>query len=223
MEITESQKVLLAKLFFRNSDRYHEKLAVLGVQGTEISDYIDRERQKQKELAAINLAPFRTYRVKKSNPSTKSHIKNSSVKPSSDLPKLGAKSTPRKQPEVSNTNDKVYILVDGDNYPYQNMRGYEKIKNKPEYEVTIYVANDSMARRYGSKFRAHVQIVPAGCQAVDNRIKSIVGSIVKERTFKKIIIISHDRDYGDKIEVWKKRYMLSNRDIVVCKTIESAV
>ena len=114
-----------------------------------------------------------------------------------------------------------YYLVDGDNHPYEALEG---INSLSKYDtVTVFVTQeglrDNLYAKYGN--RISVVMVSPCDQAVDNQIKTILGNAVnRNRKYKKIHIISHDRGYEDIIERYRKKYNLKNNELDLQKSIK---
>ena len=215
MKIKESQKVSLAKLYCTDSVRYQEKLNELGIQESDISDYIDREIHRKEDIAEVD----------KKTVGNNSKDKNDSSIGQFFVYRMGGSPYQGTIPKTSrkSTNQiEVYILVDGDNYPLQNLSGVQNIVGESKYEVTIYVSRDDLASKYKSEVPFSVEFVSPGNQAVDNRINSEVKKIVKEKKYKKIAIISQDNGYLTTIKKLKNRYHLKDDDIILCDTIGAA-
>ena len=225
MNLTDSQKVLLAKLYYCNPGRYKEKLDELSAPESELLEYINKEYDRRKALRAIASLSITSTQSEKSNPSISSGYNYSmGGKPYwSSTPIISRDSVAKNINKCFDKKNRVYIIVDGDNNPYQNMKGYEKIKNRSNYVVNVCVSDDGLASKYESKYHVFIQKVAPGNQAVDNRIKAIVGNKAKDHEFTKIAIISLDQGYRGKIKEWKKKYNWKKEKIVLCKNIEAAI
>lgn len=225
MNLTDSQKVLLAKLYYCNPGRYKEKLDELGAPESELLEYINKEYDRRKALRAIESLSSAGTQSTKRNPSINSGYNYSmGGRPYwSSTPIISRNTAAENTNKNSDKEKRVYIVVDGDNYPHQNMKGYEKIKDRTDYVVDVYVADDVLASQYEAYYHVSTHKVASGNQAVDNRIKAIVGNKAKDHDFKKIAIISRDQGYREKIKEWKKKYNWKKENIVLCKNIEAAI
>ncbi len=215
MELTESRKKLLAKLYFKDSAKYKEKLNEFVVQESEISDYIDREIHRKEDIAEVD----------KKTVGNNSKDKNDSSIGQSFVYRIGGKpyqGTIQEASKNSTNQIEVCILVDGDNNPFQNLGGVQNIVGDSQYDVRIYVSREELVSKYKSEVPFSVVFVSPGNQAVDNRINSEVKKIVKEKKYKKIAIISQDNGYLTTIKKLKNRYHLKDDDIILCDTIGAA-
>ena len=202
MSITDSQKKVLAKLKYRDPDKYAERLASLRINESEIQEYITKEASRIATVDRIKKAvfniPVTIYK-----------------KPSSYYPKRFVSNKPSPK--------KIYLLIDGDNHAIKNMDGYEKAKKMPNVDILVLVANDTLAYRYQNEFGVDVKKVSPGNQAVDNGIMSIAGNKLKNQEYDKLVIISGDKDYQRNIKKWTQKYRLQQGQIQQCKNIRSAL
>jgi len=226
MELTDSQKTLLAKLKYRDPVRYKEKLDVLGVQESEIWASIMLERKRRREVSEVKQKPavangFVYYMGGSPYWSPTPVIKNTrpiSVTPQKEKTKSSFKSVHKRK-----TERKKLFLVDGDNNPIQNMNGYEVVKKKKNTHVLVCVADEGLEEKYVEAFGVDTKYVVPDDQAVDNQIKSIVGNVLKNHEYDEVVIISKDQGYKGKIEKWKKVYDLSPKDLRLCENIKEAL
>ena len=222
MKLSESQKILLAKLRLRNPKRYREKMDALGTHESEIIEYYVRELERDSSLKKID-------KLTNKKPVTKGgYVYYMGGSPYwSPTPRP----TPKKEynePSYSysrctwddNESKSIFVMVDGDNNPFHNMDGYEKIKNMTNVDVVVYVANESLAEEYKRKYRVKTVFVSPGDQAVDNQIKTIAGNKAKNGEYDKLVIVSSDQGYREKIRGWKIKYSLDSQDITLCKNFK---
>ena len=225
MQLSESQKILLAKLRLRNPERYREKLEALGAQESDITEYYVKELERDAELKKIN----RPVNKKKETLSGYTYYMGGSPY-WSPTPRPISKSNYNNTYGFYNLNytyqsdrdhsKRTFVLVDGDNNPFHNMVGYEKVKNSFDIDVVVYVANESLADEYRRKYDVKTICIPSGNQAVDNQIKTVAGNKLKGGNYDRIIIISCDQGYREKIRDWKSKYSLGSQDIILSKNFK---
>lgn len=112
-------------------------------------------------------------------------------------------------------------LVDGDNHVYEGLDGIDHIGTFGK--VIVFVSQEGLrsklVKRYGGKI--NIVMVRQGEDAVDNRIKGILGNRVKQRKiYQKIYVISHDSGYKNLVDKYQKKYQLSARYLAVRKAIK---
>ncbi len=209
MDISDSKKTLMAKLFFLDPDRYEKMIVQSNISLDEIWPYIEREQNRRQSLQDVRLRAKQIFPSRSLSPEPQRNNTSAKTNPS---PRTGSR-------------HKICILVDGDNHPFDNMIGFEKVRNRSDVSITIFVADDGLKRKYENRYGSYVEIqmVPAGDQAVDNRIKSIAGNKARSREFKRIAIVSRDKGYGERIQHWKLEYELGDNKIKLCHNVEKAL
>ncbi len=193
METSDSQKTLLAKLYYQNSPRYRQKLDELGIPEEVIFDSIQTELKRIRSLKEIKEANYSTNTKPSGNKKTNKSRKDDS-------------SDSRKKENRNNEFYRILILVDGDNHPKKNMNGYHNVKNRRDTKIEIFAADRNLCEKYSKEFNVTPIMVPPGDQAVDNRIKALVGDKAQKHEYDKIVIISQDKGYQHKIKEWKQKY-----------------
>ncbi len=96
-------------------------------------------------------------------------------------------------------------LIDGDNHITEATK---RIKLADETDdVRIFVSQDELYKKYTKKNLPHVTVIKVepGDQAVDNRIKSVLGNAVKD-DYEEVYVISHDKGYDKKIQNYRSKY-----------------
>lgn len=118
-------------------------------------------------------------------------------------------------------------MIDGDNHPYEAIEGIEDVSEK--VDITVFAANENLLNNIISKLdkkgiieQVRTVLVEKGEQAVDNRIKTELGKEAKRHDHSKIVIVSHDQGYREKIKEWKKKWQWSDDKIILCKCIKNA-
>lgn len=112
-----------------------------------------------------------------------------------------------------NEEEEVYntlYLVDGDNHVYEGLDGIDNIGAFDK--VLVFVSQEGLRNHLIKRYRDRISIVMVkpGDDAVDNRIKGILGNKVKQRKmYQKIYVISHDNGYRHLVEKYRKKYNLS--------------
>ena len=223
MELSETQKTLLAILKNRDPERYRSKLEQYGVQESEIIEYIYKEQERIKSLSKIDPPiskktegyeyymggkPYWSWEPRPEKKiSTNQSISTSAIK-KKDKPK------PSK-------GRSVLIIIDGDNHVYEALDGIDTVRNKAD--IQVFLTNDNLNEKLKSDYGINAQVVESGPQAVDNRIKAIAGDQAKKHTYNRIVIVSHDKGYREKISEWKKKYRYKNDQIILCKLIKDAL
>ncbi len=99
----------------------------------------------------------------------------------------------------------------------------ETAKTLDSSASTDGMENTSLAQKYIIKFGVSPILVQPGDQAVDNQIKTIAGNKVKSREYDKLVIVSLDQGYREKMKKWKEKYDIDPHDFILCKNIESAL
>ncbi len=210
MDISDSKKTLMAKLFFLDPGRYETMVAQSGILPDEMRPYIEREQNRLQSLQDARLRAKQIYPARSLPPEPQR--KKASTTKANPSPKTGSK-------------HKIIILVDGDNNPFANMKGFEKVRKRDDVMINIFVADDGLKQKYVNRYGscAGIQLVPAGDQAVDNRIKSIAGDKARSHEYSKIVIVSQDKGYQERIRAWKMKNGLGNNKIKLCCNIEKAL
>lgn len=222
--LSESKKIKLAKFKFRYPERYQKELDLIGVTENELEKYIQNEKKRINSIA------------KTTNESIKQgHVYYMGGRPYwSDEPEK-----PRVVPINSSNNSskkvakdekkKSLILIDGDNHPYEAIKGIENYLGKADVRVRVYATDEhllnKMKEELDEKGIKHVRtvLVEQGNQAVDNRIKFVLEQEAKSHTHSKISIISHDQGYREKIKECKQKYKWVNNKIILCKYMKDAL
>ena len=104
-------------------------------------------------------------------------------------------------------------LVDGDNHINSAIK---RIKMADETDdVRIFVSQEGLYPKLVKKNNPHVKIirVKPGNQAVDNRIKSVLGNAVKSNAYEEIYVISEDTGYDDLIQKYREMYNLTEDEL----------
>ena len=115
----------------------------------------------------------------------------------------------------------VLYLVDGDNHVYEGLEGIDNIGTFGK--VIVFVSQeglkDNLAKRYGGKI--DIVMVRPGENAVDNRIKGILGNKIRQRkSYQKIYVISHDNGYRNLVDKYQRKYNLSAGYLSLKKAIK---
>ena len=100
---------------------------------------------------------------------------------------------------------------------------YFFVPRKSYIDMEIYVADINLMTRLKEDYGIDAIAVEPGSQAVDNRIKGIAGDRTKMHKCKRIVIVSHDKGYEDKIEVWKRKYYYKFGKIERVESIRQAL
>lgn len=120
---------------------------------------------------------------------------------------------------------KRLFLIDGDNFIYQALQGVDKIG--PEDKVLLLVSNEALQRKLimNGYIRKNVWIimVKPGKEAVDNRIKGILGNLVNRENRGCIFIIGQDQGYWKLINRYRARYGIQAKMLDLKKSIKSAL
>lgn len=111
-------------------------------------------------------------------------------------------------------NKPVHLyLIDGDNHINSAIK---RIKMADETDdVRIFVSQEGLYQKLIKKSNPHVKPIKVepGDQAVDNRIKSVLGNAVKSKTYEEIYVISGDTGYDDLIEKYRRMYNLTEDEL----------
>lgn len=210
--LSESKKILLAKLKFRDPERYKKKLNLFGVSENELVDYVQRENTRIKSITKkdntksgheyyMGGSPYWSY-----EPATPRAVSNNSLK------------------KAAKVGKKIIIMIDGDNHPYEAIEGIEEVSGKAD--VTIFATDNNLLKKIELKLgkkgikQVRTVLVKKGAQAVDNRIKTELGKEAKSHDHSKIAIVSHDQGYRKKIKEWKQKWRWSDDKIILCKCIK---
>ena len=103
------------------------------------------------------------------------------------------------------TEIKNLYLIDGDNHIYEAI---ERIGLADDTDIIkIYVSQDGLYDKLLKEKMHHVEVilVPPGDQAVDKRIKSVLGNAVKQ-DYSDIFVISNDKGYQEKLQEYRCKY-----------------
>ena len=92
------------------------------------------------------------------------------------------------------------FLVDGDNHIYEGLKGIESVGLGDS--VLVYVSQKDLLEKLKIKSCGRIQIkeVTPGDQAIDNVIKSRLGSEIKQDRYREVIVVSHDKGYMKMID-----------------------
>ena len=90
-------------------------------------------------------------------------------------------------------------LVDGDNHVYEGLKGV--FNSRKTDSVIVYVTQDGLAKKLRKKYEERVSVkeVPPGDQAVDNVIKSRMGSEAALGRYAEVVVLSRDKGYEGQI------------------------
>lgn len=92
------------------------------------------------------------------------------------------------------------FLVDGDNHVYEALKGV--MNTRKDDNVQVYVTQKGLKKNlqtmYGS--RVHIKKVRPGDQAVDNVIKSRMGSEAKRGKYDEVVVLSQDKGYKGQLD-----------------------
>lgn len=116
----------------------------------------------------------------------------------------------------------VLYLVDGDNHVYEGLEGIDNIGTFGK--VIVFVSQeglkDNLTKRYGGKI--DIVMVRPGENAVDNRIKGLLGNKIRQRkSYQKIYVISHDNGYRNLVDKYQRKYNLSPGYLSLKKAIKN--
>lgn len=115
------------------------------------------------------------------------------------------------------------FLVDGDNHIYDGIFGIDQIG--PDDWVHIFVTQDGLYQRLRAYQGRNVSLirVKPGADAVDHRIMSMIGNLVKDESCGRIYIISQDRDYYQLIKRYRQKYGMAAGRLWIAKSIRAAI
>lgn len=168
--VSESKKIILAKWFFRNPDRFTEEANMLGISKSDISGYIENERKRIDSITGKTEPKGYTYY-------------------------MGGK--PYWSP---NPRPNIWILVDGDNVSNEDWEQINFLgKWRLQFlTIHIYACQEERINKFEDKL-SHVQFVyvEEGEQAVDKEIKSDIDRNVER--YNHIVIVSKDKGYDKDI------------------------
>lgn len=225
IQLTYSQKTLLAKLFYKDKERYYEKIKELyGDEfDVEIIDFLNREKER---IDSITEKVPTTGSYVKEPETENNYIKEHTyymggspywcdtiVENVGESINSTARNTIKKSNEiVHKRNNRVLILVDGDNHIYEALEGYGQYNSQ---NIKIIISNNSerLRNKIKEKYETEVIVVNPGNQAVDNIIKSIIGKEARKNNYDLIAVISHDRGYTELIK------RLNNNPQSKCKVV----
>lgn len=201
MRLSDSQKTLLAKLKYRDPERYKSKLDAIGLQEKDIQEYIECENDRKKSIDSIKTSVSPEHKASDNNGYTYYR---------------GGKAYWSPTP-------KIYIMIDGDNNAFRNMEGYDDASKNPDVKIQIFVANEGLSEKYRIRYKINPILVKPGWQAVDTRINKEVKKMVTSKAYNKFYIISKDQGYNTTIDILQNKYHLNQEDITLCEDIKSAI
>jgi len=98
-------------------------------------------------------------------------------------------------------------MVDGDNHVYETLDSM--VRNNNQRSCIVYYSDKNLEvklhQRYDNVLKLFTIYVKPGDQAVDKRIKTDVGQILKEKAKAKVVIYSHDKGYDEYIKRVEKK------------------
>lgn len=126
---------------------------------------------------------------------------------------------------ISFINDAwTLVLIDGDNLSngeicavdrrYHNTVMKVFVNNKRRYEELSKILS-----KYLSIKVEYVQFENKGDQAVDNRIKTLLGQEVQKYSYQMIYIVSRDKGFDKSIEKYRKKHNWNEIKLRRCETI----
>jgi len=203
-QLSESQKIILAKLKFRNKEKYDTRLTEIGIIEEDIQEYITRERDRREGLntkygGEINAPKYNEGHVYKMG--GKPYWSQTPVPHQENVSSYASVETTKKRRQKGK---KILILVDGDNHPYEALGKEKKFKEIcKNAEIRIYISdkNQKLIENIKKNYIDPI-VVAQGNQAVDNRIKTHLGQ--EKGNFEKIAVISHDKGYDRNIKKYNK-------------------
>lgn len=110
-------------------------------------------------------------------------------------------------------------LVDGDNHVYEGLDGIDDIGAFGK--VQVFVSQEGLRDNLLKRYRGiDIIMVTPGENAVDNRIKGILGNRIRQRkSYQKIYVISHDKGYKKLVDKYRIKYNLSPGYLSLRKSI----
>lgn len=193
--ISQSVKTLLAKLYYRDRQAFDEKISKMGIPFEDVSGEINNEAQRISLLKKISEMP-------------REHI-----------------SSGKHVSFINDINDAwTLVLIDGDNLSngeicavdrrYHNTVMKVFVNNKRRYEELSKILS-----KYHSIKVEYVQFENKGDQAVDNRIKTLLGQEVQNYFYQMIYIVSRDKGFDKSIEKYRKKHNWNEIKLRRCETI----
>lgn len=215
-DITETQKIILAKLKYRDPDEYKSRLERYGMQESDILMYIRKEKDRRE---AIN--GYDPTMVPKSKGYTYMMGGKPYWSPVPVYPKINVRVKTGKEEIIH--KESILVIVDGDNNIYKALNGIEKVRAR--ISIQVFITDINLKSKLNTKYGlcSEVEVVESGPQAVDNRIKTIAGDQAKKHKYDKIVIVSHDQGYREKIREWKRKYNYKDDEIILCKYIKDVI
>ena len=215
-DITETQKIILAKLKYRDPDEYKSRLERYGMQESDILMYIRKEKDRREGINGYDPTT-----VPKSKGYTYMMGGRPYWSPVPVYPKINVRVKTGKEEIIH--KESILVIVDGDNIIYKALDGIEKVRDR--ISIQVFITDINLKSKLNTKYGlfSEVEVVESGPQAVDNRIKTLVGDQAKKHKYDKIVIVSHDQGYRDKIREWKQKYNYKDDEIILCKYIKDAV
>lgn len=120
---------------------------------------------------------------------------------------------------------KRLFLIDGDSFVYQALNGMNRID--PEDKILILVSDKALRSKLIQKGYVRqnvgVVVVKPGKEAVDNRIKGILGNHINQENRGRIFIISHDYGYYKLINRYRAKYGIQAEMLDLKKSIQAAL
>ncbi len=204
--LSEEDVILLNELRVSKPEAYTRKLRILGLRDDEvprktITTAINRGHSKRCDFFTMGGKPYQGQRP-------------SGFLPASELPcdVSGQGNEPPSQPKTSHCYGVLY-LIDGDNHVDASLTGIASHVKRDD-KVTVYATQDKLCDRLKSQTWYELIHVNPGKQAVDNRIKSELGNIMKrQKQFKEIQILSHDKGFDGIIKKYRKEFKLSDDEL----------
>lgn len=120
---------------------------------------------------------------------------------------------------------KRLFLIDGDSFIYKALNGMKQIDS--EDKILILVSDEALRSKLIQKGYVRqnvgVVVVKPGKEAVDNRIKGILGNLIKQENRGRIFIISHDHGYYKLINRYRAKYGIQVEMLDLKKSIQAAL
>lgn len=120
---------------------------------------------------------------------------------------------------------KRLFLIEGDSFIYKALNGISRID--PEDKILILVSDEALRNKLIQKgyIRQNVGVivVKPGKEAVDNRIKGILGNLVNQENRGCIFVISHDHGYYKLINRYRVKYGIHAEMLDLKKSIHAAL
>lgn len=198
--VFSSRKTLLAKLKYNNPQKYEEYLKKWNIAEKDLYLEIEREADRLRALAKIR----RLIPTKESIHSIPNEYKKSII----DANKARGR---KKQTESNHGKRKCsLILVDGDNISNAELIQLNYAKNS---NVKLFLSKEEQIENIKEQVSNDIIKVTPGDQAVDNRIKSELGQLVKNNIYESICIVSHDRGYDELLQQYRSSYGMKKKKL----------